>query len=192
MARAIGESPAAMSLAEECVRQVREAIDLELDYSADTLPLVDYYCRGLELDPDVMEWAARTVGAYFGEVVRRRFGCRWHVTAEGSLLWRLEFERCFLYFNPVGVVLELLLEGEVPGSNAAFVTFPEATDGLVPLLDRMPPVSESDNNNLSTRFEVLETVVDFLMNRKDETQPEIYDARYYAERVEAERRAERN
>jgi hypothetical protein len=171
------------SLARECVADVSAALEIDLDYTADTLPLVDHFCRGLPRDAQVLERASRTVGAYFGEVVRRRFGCRWHLSTESSLLWRLEFERCFLYFNPVGVVLELLFEGEVPGSNASFATWPDATEALVPLLDRMPPVSEEDYFKLATRFEVLETVVDFLMARKDERQPELYDAEFYARQV---------
>ena len=175
--------PATLSLAEECAADVLDLLEVEPDFTADTLPLVDHYCKGLDRDPEVLERASRTVGAYFGEVVRRRFGCRWHVSPEGSLLWRLEFERCFLYFNPVGVALELLFEGEIPGSNATFVTWPAATEALVPLLDRMPPVSEQDFFNLSTRFEVLETVVDFLMARKDDKQPEIYDERFYVTQV---------
>lgn len=178
--------PAIASLAAECVTDVGSALDLELDFTPDTLPIVDHYCRSLAREPDVIERASRTVGAYFGEVVRRRFDCRWVLTPETSLLWRLEFERCFLHFNPVGVALELLLGGEIPDANAAYVTFPEATEALVPILDRMQPVSEEDYFTLSVRFEVLETIVDFLMARKDDRQPAVYDAAYYGKAIQSQ------
>jgi len=184
MAQATTSHPAIDTLSNDCVEAVRDSLGIDLDFTADTLPLADHLCRGLPRDPKTLEQASRMVGAYFGEVVRRRFGCRWHMATESSLLWRLEFEQCYLYFNPVGVVLELLFEGEIPGSNATFVTWPDAIEALAPVLDRMPAVSEKDYYNLSIRFEVLETVVDFLMANKGGKQPARYDAQFYAAHVE--------
>lgn len=178
---------AAGALARECVEAVRLALGLELDFSPETLPLVDHYCLGLPREAETIERASRLAGAYFGEVVRRRFGCRWHVEVSGSLGWRLEFERCFLYFNPVGVALEMLLGSEVPAVRSGFVTWPDAAGALAERLDRLPPVSEGDYFALAVRFEVLETVVDFLLAHKEETQPEVYDAAFYRAQVEARR-----
>jgi hypothetical protein len=156
-----------ISLAESCVQAVQENLSFELDYTIDTLPVVDHHCRMArqgEHWPHSAELLAQTVGAYFGEVIRRHFkdGCRWVLTADGPHAWRLEFEDCFLCFNPVGAALELLLEGSAHGWNADFVTLPEVEGALEEHLDQLPGVSERDFYTLSVRYEVLETIQDFL------------------------------
>jgi hypothetical protein len=155
-------------LSEECVRDVREELGFDLDYTVETLPVVDHYCRTARKRsrwPDGAEHIAETVGAYFGEVIRGRFkkGCRWHLGAEGLHAWRLEFEHFFLCFNPLGAALELLLEGQAHGWNADFVTLPEVSEDLENHLDNLPGVSEDDYYTLSVRYEVLETIQAFLV-----------------------------
>lgn len=149
------------------MRDVRDELGFELDYTVETLPVVDHYCRQARRGarwPDGAEHLAETVGAYFGEVLRVHYGtgCRWHLGADGSHAWRLEFERFFLCFNPVGIALELLLEGKAHGWNADFVTLPEVADDLEAHLDSLPGVSEDDYYTLSVRSEVLETIQAFL------------------------------
>lgn len=149
------------------MRDVRDELGFELDYTVETLPVVDHYCRQARRGarwPDGAEHLAETVGAYFGEVLRAHYGtgCRWHLGTDGSHAWRLEFERFFLCFNPVGIALELLLEGKAHGWNADFVTLPEVADDLEAHLDSLPGVSEDDYYTLSVRSEVLETIQAFL------------------------------
>jgi len=184
--------PAAMidELAADCVHDVREGVGFELDYTVETLPVVDHHCRTARTSdrwPDGAERLAQTVGCYFGEVIRRRFdgGCRWVLSAEGPHAWRLEFERCFLCFNPLGAALELLLEGPAHGWNADFVTLPEASPDVESHLDQLPGVGEGDFYTLSVRYEVLETIQDFLerwqAGRKN--LPRRYETSYYEERL---------
>jgi hypothetical protein len=157
-----------VQLSEECVRDVRDALGFDLDYTVETLPVVDHYCRNARKGarwPDGAEHIAETVGAYFGEVIRAHFkkGCRWHLSDDGAHAWRLEFERFFLCFNPVGTALEFLLEGQAPGWNADFVTLAEASGDLEAHLDTLPSVAEDDYYTLSVRYEVLDTIQDFLV-----------------------------
>jgi hypothetical protein len=155
------------SLAAECVAAVRDETGVELDYTTLTLPVLDHYCRSVRRGPrwtDGARQTAHSVGAYFGEVVRRHFGarCRWVLDADGLHAWRLEFEEVFLCFNPLGSALESLLDGRALGWNAEFVTLAEAEDSLRERLDRLPGVSERDFFTLSVRIDVLETICEFL------------------------------
>jgi hypothetical protein len=135
----------------------------------------------------VAEHLAQIVGAYFGEVIRRRFNnaCRWVLSADGPHDWRLEFEDCFLCFNPLGAALELLLEGPAHGWNADFITLPEAESDLETHLDQLPGVAEGDFYRLSVRYEAIETIQDFLGRwqvRRGKS-PRRYETADYEERL---------
>lgn len=179
-------------LAAQCVRDVSDELELELDYQLETLPILDHYCRLARtspLWPDHAEHLATNVGCYFGEVLRRHFAddCRWVVSDEGLHQWRLEFARCFFCFNPLGMALELLLEAEATGWNAEMITLPEADDDLCHYLDRLGGVSEEDFYTLSVRSEVIETVRDFLDLWEDhrETPRHDYTSKEYDDHLTA-------
>ncbi len=178
------------SLAEKCVHDVHEELGFDLDYTTLTLPVLDHYCRSARRRArwsDHAEELAQSVGSYFGEVIRRHFGggCRWVTSATGLHAWRLEFERCFLCFNPLGSALELLLEDAALGWNAEFVTHAEAESDLQKLLGRLPGVSEQDFYTLSVRSEVLETICSFLeqWERTRESPGHRYDTAAYEDRL---------
>jgi len=81
-------APAAvLDLAEACVRYVERAVGVKLDFTPETLPLLDHYIGGAR---DVLSGRARptegaepvdlvaqAAGAYLGEVIRRRHPCWW-------------------------------------------------------------------------------------------------------------------
>jgi len=174
------------ALATHCVEDVAGAVGMDLDYSAETLPIVDHHCKSLDRNPselDRLHRIALMVGAYFGEVVRRKFGGRWHADPKRPEAWRVELESCFLYFNPVGQAMELLFEGDVEGWNADFTTWPEAIQALVPVFDSMPAMRSTDFYTLSTRLEVLETIVHFLMINRRAEDPEKFDSAFYSEAI---------
>ena len=52
-------------LAEACIRFVREALGLELDYTPETLPVLDHYLkeRAVKAQPEVQELIAPAAGA---------------------------------------------------------------------------------------------------------------------------------
>ncbi|HEX6245463.1 MAG TPA: DUF6278 family protein, partial [Polyangiales bacterium] len=71
-----------LDLANACVRFVQQALSLELDYTPDTLPLLDHYLQSAQdvSKEEVLSLVAPAAGAYFGEVVRRQLGpARWHL-----------------------------------------------------------------------------------------------------------------
>lgn len=177
-------------LAEDCIREVHEELGFELDYSVETLPVLDHHCRTArqgEAWPDNAEHLAEIVGSYFGETLRRRYhhACRWVLSDDGPHAWRLEFEECFLCFNPLGAALELLLEGQAHGWNADFVTHPEASLAVENHLDKLPGVAERDFYTLSVRYEVLETIQDFLelWHASREDSPRTFESSDYEKRL---------
>ena len=100
-----------LELAASCVRFVAQKYNVALDFTPDTLPMVDQYVRDAQKEisarPETMAVLAATVGAYLGEVMRREFGAFWF--AEGDYAaWRLYFTHVYLACNPLGMVLEAL------------------------------------------------------------------------------------
>ena len=163
------EPPQAVrDLADACVRFVKRALDIELDYTPDTLPLLDHYLRGTRdvAQENVLNLVAPAAGAYFGEVVRRQLGpCRWY-WVEGDLsACRLEFVRCFLSFNPVGCALNTVLGGEADHFGGAPALLPEDEPLVRESLERVGGVREDDFYRLSVRFEVIEQIVSLLIDK---------------------------
>jgi hypothetical protein len=65
-------------LAERAVEYVRKATQIVLDYTPETLPLLDHYLRGVPADQaETVALVAATAGAYFGEVARRLLDGEW-------------------------------------------------------------------------------------------------------------------
>src|SRR5687768_1752387 len=62
-----------LDLAEACVRFVKRALQIALDYTPDTLPLLDHYLRSASdiSKEEILSLHVPAAGAYFGEVVRR-------------------------------------------------------------------------------------------------------------------------
>ncbi len=145
-----------------CREYVKRALGIELDGTADTLPLLDHYLASVEaIDKDeVMELVTRAAGAYFGEVIRRTFGqARWHVEPADPSAWRLEFERVFLFFNPLGVAREAILREEQAGWRAHLEVLTRDRALLEASLSNVGGVREDDYYRLAVRFEVIDQVL---------------------------------
>ncbi len=153
-------------LAEGCVRFVERALGITLDYTPETLPLLDHWLRTGEAreKEEVLELAAPAAGAYFGEVVRRALGdARWHAPAGAPAAWRLEYEHVFLSFNPVGVALEAALGEHVEGWATHFQLLPVDRETVEEGLERTGgDVREEDYFRLAVRYEVVEQIVETL------------------------------
>jgi hypothetical protein len=178
--------PVVLDLADSCVRFVKRALRIELDYSPDTLPILDHYLReaqGIERE-EVLNLVAPAAGAYFGEVVRRHLGpSRWHWVSDDFSECRIEFDRCFLAFNPIGSALEAVISGEADGYGSTLALLPEDEGLVAASLERTGDVREEDFFRLAVRFEVIEQVVALLVEKaiaKDELSrrfgPEVYAA----------------
>ncbi|MEZ4310229.1 MAG: hypothetical protein R3F14_19480 [Polyangiaceae bacterium] len=105
-------------LAEACVQYVERALGVRLDYSAETLPLLDHYLaeaqKTLVAQSEEDAKAARTTlpllvqtaGAYFGEVIRRRYPSWWRAEGDDPMTFRVELETAYLAVSPMLFVYE--------------------------------------------------------------------------------------
>ena len=137
---------AVLERAASCVRFVLATLKIELDFTPETLSLVDHWLgTAREAADDTIEpLIVEAAGAYFGEVVRRALpGARWHV-APKAVEWRIELDHVFLSFNPIGVAIEapivlfsmkafvrgrmILVDSEAPPVTPTLVPRPSATD----------------------------------------------------------------
>lgn len=188
-APALEPAPAPIDdLALGCVRFVKDALSLELDFTPETLPILDHYARtgagAGEAQAEVRDLLTPALGAYFGEVVRRSVpGVRWHVPADledyGS--YRLEFELIFLHFNPLGIAREVLEQDEVEESGAAFQVLDEAKAPLHEALEQSGAVSEDDYYSFTIRHETLELVISVLsaLERTNQSPPRRFGPEVY-------------
>jgi hypothetical protein len=167
----LGEVPVAiLELSESCRQFVQRALGVELDYEAETLPVLDAYLQmaggGVVDRPEAEPLVARTVAAYFGEVVRRRVDGLWRRRPELEDEWQLCARRTFLSLSPLGIVLESLARGaDHPGPSAELSLAPDDRAVAESRLAVLPPVSEDEYYLLSTRLEVIETVYEALRER---------------------------
>jgi hypothetical protein len=175
-----------VDLADSCVRFVKRALRIELDYTPDTLPILDHYLReahGIERE-EILNLVAPSAGAYFGEVVRRQLGPgRWHWVSDDFAECRIEFDRCFLSFNPIGSALEAVLGEEADGYGSTLLLLPEDEALVRASLERTGEVREDDYYRLAVRYEVVEQAVGLLVEKaiaRDELSrrfgPEVYAA----------------
>ncbi|MEM9860463.1 MAG: hypothetical protein AAF938_02505 [Myxococcota bacterium] len=160
-----------VDLATACIATVNTTVGIELDFTPETLPILDHYAKTVLDSPEdeIVGLAAPICGAYFGEVVRRSFNGRWHAPPAGDNPdvygeWRVEFEHVFLYFNPIGVALDVILEGDGPIESHLAVR-PDDRKHLQEALKSLGDVRESDYYSFAMRHEVLEQALAGLGNQ---------------------------
>lgn len=186
---AAGEVPdLVLELAASAFRMVKQSLKIDLDFTADTLPLLDHHLasarEAARTQPELRELVATSAGGYFGEVVRRQIpGARWHVEAGDLGAWRIELAHVFLHFNPIAMAMEALESGEVEGWSGHLSVLPQDRSLLEQSLSRMGEIDEGDYYTLSVRLEVIEQVIAALEGAqvaRGEVQrrfgPEVYDA----------------
>jgi hypothetical protein len=157
--------PDVVDLAEACVRFVSEALNLKLDYTPETLPVLDHYLRerGHGAKAEVAALIVPAAGAYFGEVVRRTLpGARWYCPAGDHRSWRLEFAPFFLTFNPIGVASEALTQADSEDWHAHFQVLDEARDAVAHALASAAEMQPQDYYSFSMRLEALQQIADLL------------------------------
>lgn len=151
-------------------RLVKEKLAFELDFTPETLPVLDHYLIELRDDgtPDekVASLVGPCVGAYFGEVVRRTLpGLRWHAPPDDYKAWRLEGLDLFVCFNPVGAALEAMFGEAIPDWNAHITLLPEDREPVEESLAATGGVREDDYHRLAVRYEVLDQTMAVLSGR---------------------------
>lgn len=164
-----GPPPSIVELSEACVRFVEAALGVRLDFEPETLPVLDHYVatRRKELTdkPETMGLVARTVGAYFGEVVRRRIASFWHVASEDPSTWEIRLMPVYLAFHPVGVAYDAVTHGDQDGPTEYLRIEDEDREAIEARLAELPAATDEEFFLLSTRLEVLDIAVDAIKAR---------------------------
>ncbi|MBI4508633.1 MAG: hypothetical protein HY698_03280 [Deltaproteobacteria bacterium] len=147
-------------LAERAVEFVRRSLELTLDYTPETLPILDHYLTMVPRDqPDTVELVAAAAGAYFGEVVRRALGGAWDISAPSVKDFRVRLPGD-VTMSPIGFCAEAILQSEVEGYDGSFEV-PAAARSLVEeALEEKEEVAAEEYYSLSGRLETLMLVVD--------------------------------
>jgi hypothetical protein len=168
-------------LAEGCVRFVERALGVRLDYEAETLSLLDHYIeesrKAARERPEAAILLAQSVGAYFGEVVRRRYPSWWRVEGDDPTFWRIELESVYLSFGPVQLIVDAILrneEGAPPGgapsaeesASERFELDEGDREAVAARLVELPAVSEQEFYAPSTRLEVIDIAVEAIRARR--------------------------
>jgi hypothetical protein len=160
-------------LAQACLDYVQRALGFTLDFSPETLPVLDHYVTGvretLSERPELAPLIARATGAYFGEVVRGVIPGFWRIPSANVHDWQLCSRRSFLWVNPFGIAYDALFAGtDHDGPRSILRCAPEDREFLERRLETLPPVPEDQYFLFTTRLEVLEVASEALGARQEE------------------------
>jgi len=153
-----------------CLEYVRRAVKVDLDFTPETLPLLDHYAtvarETIRERPELEPLITRAVGSYFGEVVRARFPGFWKVPTINVHDWAICSRAVFLWFNPIGIAYDAVFSGtEHDGPRSMLRVSPEDHEFLAERLASLPPLPEDEYFSFSTRFEVIEVATEALRAR---------------------------
>lgn len=159
-------------LSASCRRFVKNALEIELDGTPDTLPLLDHYLGILRADThreDVTGMVVPAVGAYLGEVARSVVDDGQWSCPEGTdglpdyANWRIVCQRVPLRFNPLGMALECAVQSDASGWGAHFdLPKDQQATAQAYLSSIGDQIRSDDYYRLSVRLEVLESVYQIL------------------------------
>ena len=157
-----------------CIAFVRQAVGIELDFSPETLPVLDHYASNVRAEienrPELLPLTANAIGAYFGEVVRGRIPGFWRLPSANVHDWSVCSKVAFLSFNPIGVAYDALFRSnEHEGPRSMLRVAAEDREYLTRRLETLPPVPEDEYFLFSTRFEVIEVAAEALRARLEES-----------------------
>lgn len=157
-----------VDLAAACVRFVTQRYRVPLDFTPDTLSLVDQYVRDARLElkekPETLALVQGAVGAYLGEVIRLAHGGVWRAEGEESS-WRVLMTRVFLSFNPIGMAREALLLEEAEGWGAHLEVDAAEREVVDRRLSALPETDLAEYYLPTTRFDVVQIAADALRER---------------------------
>jgi hypothetical protein len=155
-------------LAERTVEYVRRALGLTLDYTPETLPVLDHYLSTVPTDqPETVRLIAATAGAYFGEVVRRTLGGTWEDRDDAASLDRKVRVSGDVSFAPAAMAALAVLHAESDDIDASTDVPERARELVEQALEARGRVPEDEFYSLSGRLEVLMFVVDLVVGSAD-------------------------
>jgi hypothetical protein len=169
-------SPAITDLAQACVAFVERALGVKLDYTPETLPLLDHYLdmtRQTARDkPEAVEVVVGASAAYLGEVIRRRYTSWWRLEADAAPA-RIEFRDLFLSFSPADMIRDAILATSEAASGlgltldlASFELDDTDREAVLARLAELPAVSVEEYYAPSTRVEVLDIIIDAVRSHR--------------------------
>ena len=166
------ESPAANAkaldlieqAANSCVDFVQRSLNVPLDFTSDTLPILDHYCstarQEVAAQPAALPLLTRAIGAYFGEVLRREHSGFWRAPSQDAHEWRICFNHALLAVSPVGMAYDVLCDTtEHDGPSSELQMSADDRAIVARRLQLLPEVSEDDFMRLSTRFDAIEVAL---------------------------------
>jgi hypothetical protein len=156
-----------------CLEYVQRALGFELDFTPETLPVLDHYVstvrETLTQRPEMGPLVAMATGAYFGEVARTVVPGFWRIPSANVHDWQLCCRLAYLWVNPVGIAYDALYGSSEHGGPRSMVRCaPEDREFLERRLETLPPVPEDQYFLFTTRLEVLEVANEALHARLDE------------------------
>jgi hypothetical protein len=152
-----------LEYAETAVNYVRIAVGVAPSYDSDTLPLVDHYLNSVPPDePATIALMVQTVGAYFGEVVRRNLGGRWEGGTGLHEDWRMVLPTG-LSFSPTGFVAAAIAKSELEDFDAEIDAPARMKPHVQQALARMGEVPVDEFYSLCNRLDTLEHVHEVLV-----------------------------
>jgi hypothetical protein len=164
---------AARELAERCIDACQRALGVTLDYSEESLAVLDHWLAEVPADkPELIELVAPMAGAYFGELSRQRLGGSWLMPGLDPGSWRVQLTGRALSWSPVAMAAEAIAGAEVEGHDATLRAGADA-QLVADRLEQLPPVTEQEFYSLTGRLEALTAVADYLadlsrLDREDE------------------------
>ena len=146
-------------LAAQTVQYIHAALGVELDYTGDTLPLVDHHLRNVPVDQAAtIALIVSTAGAYFGEVVRRQLGGEWELDDDEPIHWRLTLPSQ-ISFAPAGLVASAIAQNDDLDEVDTALDAPlSVRPYLEAALGRMSQVTAEEYYSLCGRLDTLEHV----------------------------------
>jgi hypothetical protein len=153
-------SAAVFELAERAVEYVRRALGVTLDYTPETLPLLDHWLGQVPRDqPETIVLSAAVAGAYFGEIARRALGGGWDDTDGEPSTWRMTLGGG-VSICPAGLATLAVLQAEDESVDGGFDVPPAALPAVEAALDAVGEVPVDEFFSLTGRLEALMLVVD--------------------------------
>jgi hypothetical protein len=143
-----------------CVEAVARAAGVGLDFTPDTLPILDHYVSlagaSARERPDLLPLLSRSVGAYFGELLRRELSGFWRIPSGNVHDWAVCARHVFLWINPLGVAFDALMgDAEHEGPRSQLHVAPEYRPAVDARLALLPEVPAEEFYLLATRFEAI-------------------------------------
>lgn len=159
-----------------CIAHVHKRFNLELDFTSDTLSVLDFFIEEVVKDEyrgnvppqghpsrmNMVHLFAPTFAAYFGAVLHKQFGGRFRHTEKDEKDWRFEFDSFFVRLNPVAIAASVIAKQEIEGLSSVLYSSAKLMPKLQERLDAAPDVSEQEFYSFCTVFESCQIAHEYL------------------------------